>query len=109
MADERLIPTDRDTHDDPDGTTDAPTDQDEGAREARGPRRSMDRRHRRRHRGHHGRGPKGRRRHRVDWDDVDALERYQRHLEQREADVQAKITRVRDRINELTTTEPIGG
>ena len=65
----------------------------------------MDRRRRRRHRFHHGRRSKGRRGHRVDWDDPDALERFQRQLEQREADIQAKITRVRDRINELTTPD----
>ena len=56
------------------------------------------------HRRGHGRGPKGRRRHHVDWDDVSALEQHQRDLEQREADVQARIQKVRDRIVELTDT-----
>ena len=53
------------------------------------------------HRRRHGGRPKGRRRH-VDWDDVTALEKYQRDLEQREADIQARIQKVRNRIVELT-------
>lgn len=54
------------------------------------------------HRRRHGGRPHGRRRDHVDWDDVNALDRYQRDLEQREADIQARIQRVRDRIVELT-------
>lgn len=53
------------------------------------------------HRRRHGGGPKGRRRHHVDWDDVTSLEKYQRDLEQREADVHARIQKVRNRIIEL--------
>ena len=60
------------------------------------------RRKRRAHRRRHGGGPKGRRRHHVDWDDLSSLEKYQRDLEQREADIQARIEKVRSRILDLT-------
>ncbi|MEM7287565.1 MAG: hypothetical protein AAF480_14535 [Actinomycetota bacterium] len=59
------------------------------------------RRRRRAHRRRHGGGPKGRRRH-IDWDDVTSLERHQRDLEQREADIQARIQKVRQRIVDLS-------
>ena len=59
------------------------------------------RRKRRAHRRRHGGRSKGRRHH-VDWDDVTSLENHQRDLEQREADIRARIEKVRRRIVSLS-------
>jgi hypothetical protein len=42
---------------------------------------------------------------RPDWDDADHLETFQRHLEQRVADLSAKIDDVADRVKQLRETD----